>query len=619
MSHQLRFGRKENHTKCLILVIFVAVLMTSIPVFGQLTEDDIAAMRERGKDEGWTFTVSLNPATQYSHEQLTGLVLPDNWEELGNFDPCIPSRDLPDSFDWRDYADLPPAKNQGGCGSCWAFATVGPLECLIRLKDDSMVDLSEQWLVSCNQNGYGCEGGGFVCHQYHVWQVDPCDSTGAVLESDFPYVESEVPCNCPYTHPYLGEYWNYIGSGGGTPSVSAMKQAIIEYGPISVSINATDAFEAYDDGVFNECVGGPTDHAVTLVGWDDNQGTSGVWFLRNSWGTYWGEDGYCRIEYGCNAVGYAASYIYYQPININATNNLGQIPLTVNFEADAPYDTVENCSWDFGDSQSGSGSTTSHVYTAPGLYTVDAAVTTSHKTFYRTIENIVAAHSDTLDVDEVEASPGDDVCLNIFAHNFLEVKDITIPISYDGPLDMVYDSFSTAGLRTDYFEDNKLLNWNPMGKKVAIKLNCSSTGSQPYLVPGTGAVVSVWFHIPSGSPEESNPVTLEGYGAWYPKFTTYTGNYDPTTTDGSVDPPHGCCVGTSVGNMDCVAGVVDMGDLTILIDHLFISLDPLCCVDEGDVDLSGQPEPLPADVDMGDLTVLIDHLFISLNPLPACP
>ncbi len=83
----------------------------------------------------------------------------------------------------------------------------------------------------------------------------------------------------------------------------------------------------------------------------------------------------------------------------------------------------------------------------------------------------------------------------------------------------------------------------------------------------------------------------------------------------------GCCEGETVGNMDCIPGIVDMGDLTILIDHLFISLAPLCCVAEGDVDLSGQPDPEnhPQCVDMGDLTVLIDHLFISLNPLPPCP
>ncbi len=92
---------------------------------------------------------------------------------------------------------------------------------------------------------------------------------------------------------------------------------------------------------------------------------------------------------------------------------------------------------------------------------------------------------------------------------------------------------------------------------------------------------------------------------------------DGTTCD--PNPCYHCCVGASVGNLDCLPGIVDMGDLTILIDHLFISLNPLCCIEEGDVDLSGQPTPIPSDVDMSDLTILIDHLFISLNPLPACP
>ncbi len=98
------------------------------------------------------------------------------------------------------------------------------------------------------------------------------------------------------------------------------------------------------------------------------------------------------------------------------------------------------------------------------------------------------------------------------------------------------------------------------------------------------------------------------------------GTYKGNGTDCDPNPCHTCCTGASVGNLDCNgSGVPDMGDLTILIDHLFISLDPLCCIDEGDVDLSGQPTPEPNDVDMGDLTVLIDHLFISLDPLPACP
>ncbi len=75
----------------------------------------------------------------------------------------------------------------------------------------------------------------------------------------------------------------------------------------------------------------------------------------------------------------------------------------------------------------------------------------------------------------------------------------------------------------------------------------------------------------------------------------------------------GCCVGTT-GNIDCdPLESVDMGDLTVLIDHLFLSLTPVCCYEEADISPGG------AVIDMADLTVLIDHLFIGLNPLPDCP
>ncbi len=82
-----------------------------------------------------------------------------------------------------------------------------------------------------------------------------------------------------------------------------------------------------------------------------------------------------------------------------------------------------------------------------------------------------------------------------------------------------------------------------------------------------------------------------------------------------VSETEGCCTGSSVGNIDgSTDNLVTMGDLTVLIDHLFISLTPVACVDEANVDASSD-----GLVTMGDLTVLIDHLFISLNPLPACP
>jgi hypothetical protein len=95
------------------------------------------------------------------------------------------------------------------------------------------------------------------------------------------------------------------------PTPAQLKQAIYDHGPLNVTVYVNTAFQAYHEGVFNACESQIINHAVVLVGWDDNQGPEGVWILRNSWGTNWGEGGYMRIAYGCCRVGYAATYVNY--------------------------------------------------------------------------------------------------------------------------------------------------------------------------------------------------------------------------------------------------------------------------------------------------------------------
>jgi C1A family cysteine protease/rhodanese-related sulfurtransferase len=276
-----------------------------------LSSEDIATLQKIGEEEGWTFTVGENPATEYSLDELCGFRVPDDWWVDATFDPCTPRGSLPDSFDWRDEGGCTPVKDQGNCGSCWAFATVGPLESNILIKDGAEEDLSEQWLVSCNRDGYGCNGGWWA-HDYHQWKTDSCGGTGAVMEDDFPYVGYDAPCDCPYPHEYLIDDWVFIGSQHGIPPVNSIKQAIMDYGPVSVAVRANSAMQTYTGGIFNGCEGGDVNHAVVLVGWDDNQGSDGVWFMRNSWGQDWGEDGgYMRIPYGCSSIGYSANYIDY--------------------------------------------------------------------------------------------------------------------------------------------------------------------------------------------------------------------------------------------------------------------------------------------------------------------
>jgi hypothetical protein len=324
-AHQRRVSggvdRRVGHqaTRICIAIGWVLGALSNL-AWAQLSSDDIAALQARAQVEGWTFTMGENPATGRSLDELCGLVEPEDWRVGATFDPCTPLRSLPASYDWRALGGCTPVRNQDGCGSCWAFATVGPLECNILIKTGVEEDLSEQWLVSCNSDNWGCNGGWWA-HDYHRSKKDPCGSTGAVRESSFPYVASDAPCNCPYPHIYKISSWAYIGSAYGVPSVSAIKQAILDYGPVSVAVYVDSAFQAYNGGVFNDCSEGTVNHGVVLVGWDDNQGSNGVWFMRNSWSAGWGEGGYMRIEYGCSRIGYAASYVDYYPPDCN-TNGI---------------------------------------------------------------------------------------------------------------------------------------------------------------------------------------------------------------------------------------------------------------------------------------------------------
>ena len=226
----------------------------------------------------------------------------------------------PAHLNWCEQGGCTPVRDQGGCGSCWAFATVGVLESAIKIKDGQERDLSEQYLVSCNTEGMSC-GGGWFAHSYHWFRVPPGEpSAGARYEADFPYQATNVPCNPPHApHETLIGY-SYV-AGYTVPPVSDVKQAILDHGPVGTGVCVGSAFHAYTGGVFgtNETCSGIVNHAVVLVGWDD---ADGVWYLRNSWGTDWGEDGYMRIKWGISMVGWGANYVTYEAATPTAPSGL---------------------------------------------------------------------------------------------------------------------------------------------------------------------------------------------------------------------------------------------------------------------------------------------------------
>ena len=280
-----------------------------------VTKDEIAALQRQSKLEGWSFTVGETSASKRSIDELCGLDEPEEWWVDAEFNQIAPTETLPSKFDWREEVEggLPPIKDQGRCGSCWAFATVGPLECNIKIRDGITVDLSEQWLVSCNQETepkpWGC-GGGWWAHDYFLnsGKKDPCGDSGAVSEGNFPYKARDDPCICPYQHEYFIEKCAYVGIKNAVPSVENLKQAIFDYGPVTVAVCAGGYFKIYTGGIFDiesNCWPKDVNHGVVLVGWDDDQGKNGVWFLRGNNVTLGRDTGLKDAD----SVGYGDSYL----------------------------------------------------------------------------------------------------------------------------------------------------------------------------------------------------------------------------------------------------------------------------------------------------------------------
>jgi cathepsin L len=200
---------------------------------------------------------------------------------------------LPNSVDWRNVPGvLSPIKDQGQCGSCWAFSATESLESAYAIfQKTTAPQLSPQNVVSCTPNPYMCGGNG------------GCD--GATAELAFNYVAN--------SGIYMNNVWPYTGTtgtctkpNGQNPAVTctgyvklmsnnytALQEAVVVQ-PISVSVDAS-TWNTYKSGIYN-CTNGTLDidHAVQLVGYGSENGQD-YWIVRNSWGTSWGENGYIRL------------------------------------------------------------------------------------------------------------------------------------------------------------------------------------------------------------------------------------------------------------------------------------------------------------------------------------
>ncbi len=227
---------------------------------------------------------------------------------------------LPAYYDARQYGLVTPVKNQGYCGSCWAFGTVGVMETALARSGYGLRDLSEQFLISCNQDNWGC-GGGLTAHPYHFDKKDKLgQGPGAVFELDAPYLGVNSACTSLPRAFRLAD-WEYVAGGrdpeleGSLPSEQLIKEAIYQYGAVTAGVCAGQEFSNYSGGVYSadECDYNRypvTNHQIILVGWNDANQT---WLLKNSYGTSWGLQGYMWIHRNAGMVGEGASWVFMAP------------------------------------------------------------------------------------------------------------------------------------------------------------------------------------------------------------------------------------------------------------------------------------------------------------------
>jgi C1A family cysteine protease len=205
----------------------------------------------------------------------------------------------PASVDWTTKGVVTPVKNQGDCGSCWAFSATGSTECEYAIKNGVLNSLSEQQLVDCSdaEGNEGCNGGTMDAAFKYIEKEG-----GLCSETEYPYKGVDGSCkasSCGKLYNDITGYTNVPTDNEGDLETAAVS------GCVSVAIQANQfAFQYYSSGILTGDCGTDLDHGVLVVGYG-TQGSQEYWKVKNSWGTDWGEEGYVLICKACDKNGAA--------------------------------------------------------------------------------------------------------------------------------------------------------------------------------------------------------------------------------------------------------------------------------------------------------------------------
>ncbi|HSH00798.1 MAG TPA: PKD domain-containing protein, partial [candidate division Zixibacteria bacterium] len=289
-------------------------------------------------------------------------------------------------------------------------------------------------------------------------------------------------------------------------------------------------------------------------------------------------------------------------VSLTVDQTFGPAPLAVQFTG-ASTKTVTSWLWDFGDGEFSSEQSPAHVYDVGGLFSVNLTVQTTVGEYSTTRPNFVAAAADTIDGLETSGAAGAQVKLDVYSYNSLPVIQYKIPLEYAGPLNLKLDSASVVGLRSSAL-NLALTSFNPFSRQATYTLTAAG-GLASYLPGGAGPILSLFFTIPAGAPDDVNLAIMDGYGVEAPLVVTEWGSFSPVVDPGTISLD---CV--TAGDADG-SGTINIGDVTFLIATIFSGgplPDPL---GRGDADCN-------SSVNIADVTYLLNWTFTS-GPAPcAC-
>jgi len=255
---------------------------------------DNMALIESENAKGNSYTLGVNQFAHLTNEefkaQYTGV---KGGSALGPDDAHLGELEVGEiasSVDWStDKSVVNPVKDQGQCGSCWAFSAVGTVESAYAIAAGKLGSYAEQQLVDCDTTGgsQGCNGG------FNQYGISYIGQTGIAAESAYPYTATDGSCRASSVSKTLA-----AGAVSGYQSVSknnAGLQSALNTSPVSVTVDADNSWQLYRSGVLSKSCGifGQIDHAVIAVGYDTSADT---FKIRNSWGASWGEAGYVRVD-----------------------------------------------------------------------------------------------------------------------------------------------------------------------------------------------------------------------------------------------------------------------------------------------------------------------------------